>query len=162
MPASPPIARAGSADAAMLAAIHGACFAKGWDAETMSRFITTPGVLCLIGAAASETMSPAGLLIAHAPADEAELLTIGVAPAYRREGIARALLAHALGELSASGAKKLFLEVDEANSAAVALSRGAGAEQVGRRQGYYESGADAAIFSLALCHPPSDDGRTAR
>ncbi len=158
----PRIYRAGPADAAVLAAIHGACFSKGWDAHTMSRFVTTPGVICLIGAPTHETAPPAGLLIAQVAADEAELLTIGVVPAHRREGLGRALFIYAISELSASGATQLFLEVDQANTAAVALYSSLSAEQVGRRERYYESGADAAIFSLALCHPPSDDGRTSR
>lgn len=156
------IYRAGPADAAAMAAIHAACFPHGWDEAAMSWFVTAPSVLCLIGAVPSAIETPVGLLIARRAADEAELLTMGVAPHCRRAGLGRALLAHALTELSASGARQLFLEVDEANDAAVGLYRALGAERVGRREGYYESGADAAIFSLALCDPPSDDGRTAR
>jgi ribosomal-protein-alanine N-acetyltransferase len=156
------IHRAGPADAAVMAAIHATCFSQGWDEAAMSQFVVAPSVLCLIGAVPPALDAPAGLLIARRAADEAELLTIGVAPSQRRAGLGRALLAHALAELSASGATQLFLEVDEGNGAAVALYRELGAERVGHREGYYESGADAAIFSLALCHPHSDDGRTAR
>lgn len=162
MPAPARIHRARPADAAAIAAIHATCFPQAWDEAAMSGFVAAPSVLCLIGAVPPALDSPAGLLIARRAADEAELLTIGVAPPCRRGGLGRTLLAHALAELSASGAKQLFLEVDEANGPAVALYRALGAERVGRREGYYESGADAAIFSLALCDPPSDDGRTVR
>ena len=156
------IHRAGPADAVAMAAIHATCFPQGWDESAMSTFTAAPSVLCLIGAVPPALDAAAGLLIARRAADEAELLTIGVMPACRRFGLGRALLAHARAELSASGARQLFLEVDEANAAAVSLYRALGAERVGRREGYYESGADAAIFSLALCDPPSDDGRDAR
>jgi ribosomal protein S18 acetylase RimI-like enzyme len=44
----------------------------------------------------------------------------------------------------------LFLEVDQGNSAARGLYQSLGAVVVGRRLRYYEHGADADIFSLAL------------
>jgi ribosomal protein S18 acetylase RimI-like enzyme len=52
--------------------------------------------------------------------------------------------------LGESGAKQLFLEIEEGNDAAVKLYRSLGATAIGRRARYYEHGADAAIFSLAL------------
>jgi len=162
MPTSKMVQRAGPSDAALMAAIHAACFARAWDAVAMAQFAAAPGVLCLLGGPGDGIAPPAGLLIARHASDEAELLTIGVGPASRRAGLGRALLQHAAAELSSSGAKQLFLEVDEDNAAAVSLYRSLGAQQVGHRKAYYESGADAAIFRLALSDPPSDDGRTAR
>jgi ribosomal-protein-alanine N-acetyltransferase len=55
-----------------------------------------------------------------------------------------------MAELRAAGTKQLFLEVKDGNEAALRLYRSLGAVTVGRRERYYESGADAAIFSLAL------------
>jgi ribosomal-protein-alanine N-acetyltransferase len=49
-----------------------------------------------------------------------------------------------------AGAKQLFLEVEEGNAPARLLYQSLGAVAIGRRPGYYEHGADAAIFSLAL------------
>ncbi len=65
-------------------------------------------------------------------------------------GLGRALLQEAISLLRASGAKRLYLEVEDGNEAALKLYRGVGAVPVGKRPGYYEHGADAAIFSLAL------------
>ena len=59
-------------------------------------------------------------------------------------------LATAIDALRKAGAKQLFLEVDEANEAARSLYQSLGAVAVGRRPRYYEHGADADIFSLAL------------
>lgn len=67
--------------------------------------------------------------------DEAELLNIRVAPAYRRRGVGRHLLAACLAELE--GARYLHLEVRASNRAALALYREAGFVQVGIRRGYY-------------------------
>ena len=144
-----------SADAATLAAIHAYCFARPWGEQAISQFLGVPGCLVLI--AMRGDLSPQGFLIARAAADEAELLTLCVLPAHRREGLARALLKVAIATLRAGGIKHLFLEVEEGNEAAQALYRELGAEPVGRRRAYYDQGGDAAIFSLALSGPGSDD-----
>lgn len=49
----------------------------------------------------------------------------------RRQGIARALLAQALGSLHRSGAETAWAEVDESNAAAAALFEGAGGRRTG-------------------------------
>ncbi len=49
----------------------------------------------------------------------------------RRQGIARALLAQALGSLHRSGAETAWAEVDESNAAAAALFEGVGARRTG-------------------------------
>lgn len=150
--------RATLTDAAMMAAIHATSFPSPWDEAAMTQFVASPGVLCLIGSATEIVATPAGLLIARRAADEAELLTLAVAPHGRRAGLGRALLEQAIRDLRASGARQLLLEVDEGNDAALALYRSLGANKVGHRRGYYESGANAVIFSLALSDSPSDDG----
>lgn len=162
MPVSRMVHRALPGDAGLMAAIHASCFKRPWDEVAISQFISAPGVLCLIGAATHVVAAPAGILIARRAAGEAELLTVGVTPACRRSGLGRALLERAIAALSSSGATTLFLEVDEGNEAALALYRSLGAAPVGRRPGYYESGADAAIFSLALSDSHSDDGQIAQ
>jgi ribosomal-protein-alanine N-acetyltransferase len=60
------------------------------------------------------------------------------------------LLDAAVTALRQAGARTLFLEVENGNEAALRLYRSLGAVPVGRRARYYESGTDAAIFSLAL------------
>jgi len=140
---------AGAGDASAMAAIHAACFAKSWDAAEIGQFVGIPGCLSLL-ASASPAQTPQGFLIVRSAGDEAELLTLAVDPACRRIGLARALLGAAASALRAAGAKRLFLEVDAGNSAARGLYQSLGAVVVGRRPRYYEQGADADIFSLAL------------
>lgn len=77
----------------------------------------------------------------HAP--EYEIHTIGVDPAYQKQGLGRrlldALLAHADQDPGS-----VFLEVRTDNAAAIALYQGTGFETVGLRKRYYPgSGADA-------------------
>jgi [ribosomal protein S18]-alanine N-acetyltransferase len=143
------IRAASSADASAMSAIHAACFAKSWDAAEIGQFVGFPGCLALV-ASTSPAQAPQGFLIVRSAGDEAELLTLAVDPAWRRLGLASALLAAAAGALRGAGSKRLFLEVDQGNSAARGLYQSLGAVVVGRRLRYYEHGADADIFSLAL------------
>jgi ribosomal-protein-alanine N-acetyltransferase len=151
MPVEIAVTRAGPHDAITMAAIHRSCFAKPGDEQAMAQFLASPETLCLIGSVADSSGGIAGgLLIARQAADEAEILTFGVAPSCRRLGLGRALLQRAIAALGTGGAKRLYLEVEDGNEAALTLYRALGAVPVGKRTGYYEHGADAAIFSLAL------------
>jgi [ribosomal protein S18]-alanine N-acetyltransferase len=142
------VRRAGPADAGLLAGVHAACFARNWDASAFTPFLAAPSCLALL--ASEPDAVPHGLLVTRLAADEAELLTLGVVPASRRQGAARALLTSAIGELRRCGAKRLLLEVEDGNEAALGLYRSLGATAVGRRPHYYAHGAGATIFSLAL------------
>jgi len=145
------IDRATPFEAGIIAALHERCFPRPWDEATMATFIAGPDTICLLASITDDSRrAPAGFLIARKAADEAELLTLAVAPDRRRAGLGKALLKAAIATLSECGAKQLFLEVEEGNEAALALYRSVGATAVGRRARYYDHGADAAIFSLAL------------
>jgi ribosomal protein S18 acetylase RimI-like enzyme len=68
--------------------------------------------------------------------DEAEILNIAVDPAFRRRGVASALLTELCGQAQGT----IFLEVAEPNSPAIALYRKHGWEEAGLRPGYYNQG----------------------
>jgi [ribosomal protein S18]-alanine N-acetyltransferase len=145
------VARAMPIDARIMATLHRSSFPRPWDEAAMATFIGGSDTLCLLGSVVDDSgRAPGGFLIARKAAGEAELLTLAVAPNCRRSGLGKALLKSAMATLAESGAKQLFLEVEEGNEAALQLYRSLGAVPVGRRARYYEHGADAAIFSLAL------------
>jgi [ribosomal protein S18]-alanine N-acetyltransferase len=52
--------------------------------------------------------------------------------------------------LAGLGARTVFLEVGEQNTPACRLYRRAGFREVGRRQGYYDSGATALVLRRDL------------
>ena len=87
--------------------------------------------------------------------EEMHLLNITVAPAPRRRGHARRLLAELVrAEPAASGAARLWLEVRESNAEARATYARLGFAEVGPRRGYYPAPAgrreDAVVMSLAI------------
>ncbi len=137
-------------DIPVLTALHAACFTAPWDQPWTQRSFTEvlqmPGAGARIAALGSE---PIGFAVARIAADEAELLLIGIHPAYRRGGHGRVLLDHVVEALRAAGAAQLFLEVAENNRAATAFYRASGFEPVGRRPKYYEN-QDALLLMKAL------------
>ena len=132
-----------------MAAIHARLLCQGLE-RGRDRTIRERAWLSFAPRLAAPEQTVQGFLIVRSAGDEAEILTLAVDPSHRRQGLARALLAAAIDSLRKAGAKRLFLEVDEANEPARGLYQSLGAVAVGRRPRYYEHGADADIFSLAL------------
>lgn len=142
------IVAAGPAHLAVLEALHGRCFGEGWTADDFGRLLATPGTSALIVLAGAE---PAGLSLTRMAADECELLTIGIMPAFRRRRLGHVLLGASLAAARAAAAATCFLDVAEDNQAACLLYYSVGFIQVGRRPNYYRrAGAGVAALVLAL------------
>jgi len=130
-----------AADAAPLAALHAACFPDAWDAVSLRTTLAMPGAFAF--------HDRDGFVVARVASDEAEILTLAVAPRARGKGLGRALLRAAIAEAQSRGAKAIFLEVGRDNPAALALYAGLRFANVGSRKGYY-GGRDALVLRLSL------------
>ena len=86
-----------------------------------------------------------GFIVYRAVADEAEIITIGVAPDARRTGIAAAMLGIVEGDLKKRDVKHIFLEVAADNTPARTLYKSNGYVEIGTRPGYYD-GVDAIMM----------------
>jgi ribosomal-protein-alanine N-acetyltransferase len=136
-----------SAEAApALAALHRSAFEEPWSADDIAVLLRSPGVFA---ASASLSGEVAGFILCRIAADEAEVLTLAVAPAMRRRGVAGALLERAMAAALAAGAGAAFLEVAADNPGAEALYRAHGFREVGRRPGYF-SRAGGAVAALIM------------
>jgi ribosomal-protein-alanine N-acetyltransferase len=135
--------------AAECAALHAASFAHSWSVQEFETLLSAANVA---GEAAVDPTSGdlRGFVLARLAADEAEILTIAVDAALRRRGVGRALLAAQMARLPSLGAKKLFLEVERENAAAIALYAKFGFREVGQRKGYYQKSNGAAATALVL------------
>ncbi|WP_322890224.1 MULTISPECIES: GNAT family N-acetyltransferase [unclassified Yoonia] len=128
----------------VLADIHAQAFSstRSWSAAEFRNLLGQPGTIL-----AGDDRAFALLRITL---DEAEILTIATAPAHRRKGLARAVLAQAEQAAQLAGATEIFLEVAEDNHAARALYEQAGYAQIGRRPGYYLPKDAAPVAALVL------------
>jgi ribosomal-protein-alanine N-acetyltransferase len=141
--------QAAAADAAALAAIEAAAFGPAsWGARGVIDGLADRLVETFLAEDASEQIH--GFLMWRRISDEAEILTLAVAPDHQRRGCAGALLDHLIGALRREGVRSLFLEVDAGNAAAIALYAGRGFFRIARRRRYYRSGADALVMRVDL------------
>jgi ribosomal-protein-alanine N-acetyltransferase len=143
------VSQAGPADARALAALHASSFHRGWSEDEFERLLCDRHVVAH-RATAGTTL--AGFILSRIVQDEAEILSIAVASAWRGRGLARQLLDINLRRLAALGARSVFLEVEEGNVSARRLYRRAGFQEVGRRERYYapERGAAALVLRRYL------------
>jgi ribosomal-protein-alanine N-acetyltransferase len=135
-----------AADIADLADLHAAAFDIAWDASAFYDVLAGPGVF---GYLAREG-DPVGLVLCRTAADELEVLTLAVAPAARRAGVGKAMLAAALATGRTIGAQQAFLEVAVDNSEAVGLYAGLGFRRAGVRKAYYDRGEAGRIDALVM------------
>lgn len=133
--------------APILADLHAGSIDPPWDGGAFATLLGQPGVLGLL---CRRDGVPAGFILLRQAADEAEILTLAVGLAQRRQGIGKMLLSEAISRLSGLGVQRLFLEVADDNAAALALYRRAGFSPVGRRQNYYRLPGSSATDALIL------------
>ncbi len=115
-----------------LATLHAVAFTgqRPWSAREFADLLAAPSVFL--------SHRPHGFALGRVAADEAELLTLAVAPAARRQGIGRQLLAAFEAAAQRRGATIAFLDVADDNCPAIALYRSAGYAETGRRVAYYQ------------------------
>lgn len=131
-----------------LALVHADCFddaPRAWSAQEFRDLLAQPHTFLLT--------RPHGFLLGRVIADEAELLTLAVAPTSRRHGIGRDLTADFAATSRDRGAVTAFLEVAADNAPARALYTELGWQQAGLRRGYYRPGLDGLVMRLDLSPP---------
>ena len=122
-------------DAAAIAAIHATLFPTPWEADAVRALIEHPAAVSLIAAQPGRKI--VGFVIAQIAADEAEILSIGVAADAQRQGIGRKLVDGTIRAAARAEARRLYLDVAESNAAARALYAACGFDTAGHRKAYY-------------------------
>jgi len=137
-------------DAKPAAGLHARCFDTPWTPEDFRRFAKDAARTCIT---AWDGKRLSGFVLTSLAADEGEILSLCVAPEYRRRGIGSALLERLREALIAHGTQAFFLEVNAQNLAATRLYEKAGFRAVGKRLDYYQTSEgpqDALIMRLSL------------
>ncbi|MGB0570962.1 MAG: GNAT family N-acetyltransferase [Alphaproteobacteria bacterium] len=135
------------AAAAHLARLQGLCFAPlpetPWSEHAFRTILGMPTTFALM--AREGELEAAALLVGRRTGDDAEILTLCVAPVARRAGVARAMLDVFFEHIGAQTGVVLEVAVD--NAAAIALYESVGFLPVGLRPDYY-AGQDQKVDAL--------------
>ncbi len=132
-------------------AIERASFAHPWTEEQLVEDLYND--LISLVAAEGEDGTVLGYGEVRAILDEGTLEKIAVAPAFRRQGVAEAILGAYL-RFGAAHLAFLTLEVRAGNAPAVALYEKMGFQTVGRRKNYYrELHEDALLMTVEFSAP---------
>lgn len=145
-------------DTDLMARLHGLAFdrpfEKAWSAEAFAGLLDKAQAQAYGHADGFILLQPltkaAGAEAGDAKAGDAEaweIITLAVAPAARRNGLATALLTHAF---DIAAAAPIWLEVAADNAAACALYRQSGFVETGRRKGYYKRAGQKRVDALLM------------
>lgn len=119
------------------------CFSMPWSMEMLMAELISP--TCRYYAAEEDGVL-AGYCGMQYVLDEGYINNIAVDPAYRRRGIASALMDRAIDVARELELAFLTLEVRESNTAAIALYEKFGFVSVGQRRAYYERPTEDAVL----------------
>ncbi len=122
-----------------IAGLQAAAFADRWSEDAVRGIATLHGVIALLAERESDG-TPLGYLLGQVVTDEAEVHSLAVAEAARRQGIGRRLLAGFEAMAAALGAVSVVLEVAADDPVATGLYESAGYAVIARRPGYYRIG----------------------
>jgi ribosomal-protein-alanine N-acetyltransferase len=143
----PVLSDAGPGNARDIAVLHGKSFQRGWSENEVEGLLTERNVVAHRALAGKRL---AGFILSRIAADEAEILSVAVDPAFQGRGLARHMLNLHLGRLAGYGVRTVFLEVGETNDPAAKLYARAGFREVSRRPNYYPDKSGVPVTALVL------------
>jgi ribosomal-protein-alanine N-acetyltransferase len=120
-----------------------------WPSEQFRAEIGKPTRMFLIAESNEQLVAYAGAFLPNA-GGEGDIMTIAVAPEFRRKGIAKELISRLESWAKARGAIAMMLEVDVFNHDAILLYQNLGYESLNVRKNYYGYGRDAQIMRRGL------------
>ena len=125
--------------------LQNSCFPDGWDKKMLLDGLNN-GLLGIVAIDSDEIL---GFITYSKNIDFAEINDILVAPAFRRQGLAKQLLKR-IESLLKDKTQKIFLEVRESNLSAINLYKSAGFKQISVRKKYYSDGENALVMQKEL------------
>lgn len=131
------------AHVAPIAALEVQCFSDPWPEAAIQSELDNPLSLWLVALVEEEVV---GYIGSQSVLGEADVMNVAVASAWRRQGVAQALLSALEQALKEQQVYCLTLEVRASNAPAIALYDRLGFVQVGRRPNYYHKPKEDALI----------------
>ena len=117
-------------------------FSAPWDEKSLKSELDNPLSLWLVALLGDRV---AGYVGSQTVLEESDMMNLAVRPEFRRQGLGRLLVNTLIYELE-TDSHCLLLEVRQSNEGAIALYRGLGFRQVGRRPNYYKRPTEDALI----------------
>jgi ribosomal-protein-alanine N-acetyltransferase len=142
---------AGPEQAADVAALHAQLFNPPWSEDSIRTLLDHPASTAFLAVIGNPKV-PVGFVLAQLAADEAEILSIGVAKEWQRKGLGVRLMEGLMRAAKRAEAKRLFLDVAADDEGARGLYHRLGFLGTGLRRGYYTrpDGTTADALTLAI------------
>lgn len=121
------------------------CFAPEFQfsRRTMRSFAEAPGALTVLAEAGGELV---GFCLVQIEGKEGYVVTLDVAAAWRRRGLARRMMDDIEAKVRAAGGLGMALHVFAGNDSAMRFYESMGYGRVGRVEGFYRRGLDALVY----------------
>lgn len=152
------IAPARIEDIESIGAIEAASFAQPWQPSALMAELSVPESwhhIAGVPAPDRKRTVVVGYIMVRFLTDEMHIMKLAVDPAWRKRGVATALLEAAQREARRRRAAVMLLEVRPSNRAAIRFYRKAGFHTIGIRPNYYpQTGEDALVMSKRLKEEP--------
>ena len=136
------VEKANASDISFIASLEKDTFSMPQSEGELTKMLSSETNILLVAKCDGER---AGYIGAYTVCRESDIVTVAVSNAFRRKGIAKALL-NALFEALSGESDVLFLEVRESNVPARALYGGMGFCEIGVRKGYYKNPSENAVL----------------
>ncbi len=124
-----------------------------WRKESFEQEMSNPFSRSWVAIGGASAWGPAGYLCVWILAEEMHIMNLATHPCYRRMGVARTLLEHAIAHSAKIGVRNGILEVRSRNTAARCLYDSLGFRAVGIRRGYYTDTGDDALVMVKEIEP---------
>jgi [ribosomal protein S18]-alanine N-acetyltransferase len=139
-------------DADAMYALDLECFAPPFrfTRRAMQRFTEQLGAIALLAEIGGQPAHLAGFVIAHMEGRTAYIVTLDVAQAFRRRGLARTLMQQTEARAHAAGAQEIALHVFTGNSGAIAFYESLGYSRLRMAENFYAHGVHALVYRKQL------------
>lgn len=129
-------------DLNLIAEIEKECFLIPWNLNMLISEYANPLYKCLVYEREQRILGYIGFFTVL---DQVDIGNIAVMPGFRKQGIAKGLVAALLDFCKTNDIKNISLEVRKSNNAAIKLYESFGFKTEGVRKNYYEGTEDALI-----------------